>query len=354
MRGKYVLFQSDDWGMERMINPETYNRLLKLSIPVDQNPYSRLDSFERDDDLIRLAALLSRFKDGHGNPVRFTMNNVMGNPDFERIRQSDFREYYFQPFTRTKDRYPDSSGIINIYKEGIDAGVFEMAFHGREHLHVNHWMQKLAKGDKGVRVLFDEGIYSASLTADSSCLTDNLDAMGIYDRKDESMVALAIREGVSVFREIWGSLPDSFIAPCYTWDSTVEQIFSDLGVSVIQSGIGQNVPVRNTMTRRTERRKSGERSEQGQYYAIRNVSFEPSLDKEKDWVSAALWEISNAFTWNVPAVIESHRINYMSSMSEANAAHGLVLLDELLSGIIKNWPDVTFLSTSDIKKIYAA
>jgi hypothetical protein len=58
--------------------------------------------------------------------------------------------------------------------------------------------------------------------------------------------------------------------------------------------------------------------------------------------------IQNAFFWNSPAIIGTHRVNYIGSIVEKNRTVNLKFLSELLRAIVKRWPDVEFLSTSQL------
>ena len=68
-------------------------------------------------------------------------------------------------------------------------------------------------------------------------------------------------------------------------------------------------------------------------YSVRNVVFEPYKDSSRDWVSTALNEIAQAFLFRKPAVVVSHRINYVSGLSIKHRDLSLRLLDRLLSEI---------------------
>ena len=48
------------------------------------------------------------------------------------------------------------------------------------------------------------------------------------------------------------------------------------------------------------------------------------------------------------ATISSHRVNYVGWLNEDNRANGLIKLDELLSRIIKKWPNVEFMTSSEL------
>jgi len=80
---------------------------------------------------------------------------------------------------------------------------------------------------------------------------------------------------------------------------------------------------------------------------MRNASFEPSSDFKTDWIAECLRGISRAFWWRKPAIISTHRVNYIGSIEPINRARNLKLFKQLLKEIIRIWPGVEFL-TSDI------
>jgi len=59
-----------------------------------------------------------------------------------------------------------------------------------------------------------------------------------------------------------------------------------------------------------------------------------------------LKKIDIAFSWHKPAIICTHRINYMGELDPGNRKVNLRLFKELLQRILKQWPDVEFM-TSD-------
>jgi hypothetical protein len=94
----------------------------------------------------------------------------------------------------------------------------------------------------------------------------------------------------------------------------------------------------------------GQKNNLNQRYVTRNVMFEPNKD-DKDSVNQALKDISVAFKYKKPAIISSHRVNFVSSKSEENSKKGLKDLEKLLLEIIKRWPDVEFIALKDLKVI---
>jgi hypothetical protein len=58
-----------------------------------------------------------------------------------------------------------------------------------------------------------------------------------------------------------------------------------------------------------------------------------------------------AFGWNKPAIINTHRVNYIGSLYPSNRKNGLNQLRTLLQKIKKNWPKVEFLATHELGEL---
>ena len=52
-----------------------------------------------------------------------------------------------------------------------------------------------------------------------------------------------------------------------------------------------------------------------------------------------------------PAIISSHRLNYVGFIDEKNRDSTLKLLDEILKRVLKKWPEVEFFNSADLGKI---
>jgi hypothetical protein len=83
-------------------------------------------------------------------------------------------------------------------------------------------------------------------------------------------------------------------------------------------------------------------------YTIRNAFFEPASAPDKDWINITLKGVDDAFKKNKPAIIGSHRVNFMGSLDEKNRTRNLKLLKTLLQKIVKKWPDVEFISSDEL------
>ena len=92
----------------------------------------------------------------------------------------------------------------------------------------------------------------------------------------------------------------------------------------------------------------GRKTKFGQVHLIRNVFFEPVQWKDRTEINTTFKEISNAFKNNQPAIICSHRVNYIGRIDSENRRRNLIALRELLEGIWSKWPDVQFMSSDQL------
>jgi len=95
-------------------------------------------------------------------------------------------------------------------------------------------------------------------------------------------------------------------------------------------------------------RYTGNKNQIGQFDLARNAFFEPVESPDKDWVNICLSQINRAFRWGHPAIICSHRANFVSSLNRKNRDQNLKMLMKLLLTIKKNWPNVEFMSSAQL------
>jgi hypothetical protein len=349
---KIVVIESDDWGTIRMSSKEAFQNLLKKGYPVDQCAYNTNDGLESNKDLEVLFEVLSSIKGADGKPAVLTANNIVANPDFQKIKEAGFQEYYFELFTETLKRYPAHDRVIDLYQQGIKEGVVKPQFHGREHVHIPHWLDGLRNGESKALDTFSHEMFSVYLGQGSTCNKEYLNAMAFYNSSQKEKIEESVTTGLQLFESIWGFKSETVIAPCYQWHSDLEQTFSFNGIKIIQGGRAQISPSFNKEGNKTIRHFNGQKNKFNQTYTVRNVVFEPSTDKNKDWVDSSLKEVSNAFFWQQPAIISSHRLNYIGWLNPKNREVNLLLLNDLLKKIVKQWPDVIFISSDQVTKYY--
>ncbi len=346
---KIVVFESDDWGSVRMASKEAYERLRKKGYPVDSCIYNRNDALECDDDVSALAEVLCSVKDSLGRPAIFTLNNIVANPDFGRIRASNFQAYFFEPFTATLDRYWQSNKVMDLYRQGIAEGIFQPQFHGREHVNVNRWLAKLHQRNQALIDAFGERMFTLTMGSGPAGRRDLLDSFGMaYDREYESMSSI-IKSGCDLFEKIWGFRAKSFIAPCYVWPPDIEPMLKEAGIVYLQGTHVQRVPRGGPELKVSKKfHWLGQRNAWSQRYLLRNATFEPAEQADADVVNMTLKEISRAFAYRKPAIISSHRVNYIGSLRPENRDRNLKALTQLLTNIVRLYPAVEFMSSDQL------
>jgi hypothetical protein len=345
---KIVVFESDDWGSIRVPSHSVYSKLKKLDIPVDTFHYDALDCLESENDLLSLFDGLFIVKDSQSKPARFTFNTIVANPDFEQIRKDNFSRYSYQSFDDTYKQYCGKS-LLPLWKEAIANECMLPQFHGREHVNVSLWMQLLASNNKQVRKGFDLSYLGYTGSTGYPNHKHFLSAFHILNSNDLENKRIVFSDGLKLFKNLFGFSPASFIACNYTWPSAMEKEFSKEGIKLLQGQRAHFDPGENGEIK-IRRHYTGQKNNWGQTFLVRNCFFEPAANPAKDWVSSCLKEISNAFFWNTPAIISSHRVNFIGSLVEKNRTENIKSLKKLLQKIVKKWPDVQFLTTHELEK----
>jgi hypothetical protein len=348
---KIVVFESDDWGGIRMPSKEVFDHLCVKGLPIQNDPFNRFDSNASSADVTALFEVLKGHRDCQGNHPVFTFNVTTGNPDFDQIKNHHFSNFFWEPFHQTMDR--SCPGALQIWKEGIVAGLMFPQYHGREHVHQQRWLQSLRNGDAQTHLAFDSGVFGIVAAHDSPEYF-----MAAYDYaegRDEEIQWKSIDEGLEVFEDVFGFVPKSFIPPCYIASQSLIGYLQTKGVPALQGKMIHLLPQGIIEGKRTYKRyfrRPGLDPKSGKVNLVRNCFFEPSSKPTFDWVSNCLQRMEVAFRWGKPVIIDTHRINYIGSLVEDNRTTNLNLLNELLSKMLKKWSDIVFMNSEQLVNLY--
>lgn len=349
---KIVVFESDDWGNIRMSGKDAQRTLLNAGIAINDNPFLMYDALESNSDLEMLFDVLCRFKDKtQRNPV-FTALAIIANPDFTKIRENGFSTYEYEPFTATCERYPEHDKVAELWHIGINNRLFVPEFHGREHLNVQRWMRALKSGNKSLLLAFNNSVLGISKHLDGSLIPEHLAAFDIDLLSDIAYLENVIMSGTEQFERICGYKPRYFVPPNSPGPSVLEKTLKDCGIVYLNSSRVYKVPLGNNRYH-LKFDWPGRINSFGQIYLSRNCFFEPVMNKNgaNDWVRKCLREIQIAFQWHKPAVISTHRVNYTGFINPENRTAGLNALNELLKRITNIWPEVEFLTSTELGHI---
>ncbi|HET8804257.1 MAG TPA: hypothetical protein VFM72_06725 [Aequorivita sp.] len=344
---KILVIESDDWGSIRMRSPKDFESLLMAGISVDCSKYDKLDCLEDREDMEALFDIQSKFTDKCGNAPIFTFNTVMGNPNFERIRKSNFSEYYHEHFYQSYRKY-HGEDLREVWKFGMDKNYICPQFHAREHLNVPLWMKDLRNGNKETRSAFEHNFFGLKTKTSSAFQKHYLAAYATENLSEFEAVKETVKEGLKLFETTFGFPSKTFIACNYIWSKELEKYLSDLDIITLQTQRGHIGFNLRTGKRKTHYHYTGQTNKNSQLYTVRNVLFEPYENKNTDWIAKAMSEIEIAFRWKKPAIISSHRINYVGGMKKENRSHTLELLKKLLENVLLKYPEIEFMSSEEL------
>lgn len=347
---KIVVIESDDWGSIRMSSKYSYEKLLIQGYPLDKSHYCKFDALESNEDLKLLYQVLSQYQDKKSRAPVFTAVSIVGNPDFVKIEESEFKTYFYEPFTETLKKYPAHNQVFDLYKEGIKNRLFVPVFHGREHLNVQRWMKELQKGNSSVLDAFHQGITGIDKGKNGEKLPDFQAAFDLDFPEDVKYMRDVLKEGLDLFELLFGYSSKYFVPTNGPFNNSLEKVLKDGGVEYINTGKKQVEPLGNNQYK-TNVRFLGQKNSCDQRYITRNCFFEPSTlenASNKDWINDCLKEIEIAFFWNKPAIISSHRVNYIGFIDSQNRERGLEQLNLLLKKMLQRWPDIEFMSSVEL------
>lgn len=340
---KFVIIESDDWGAIRMPSIDSYNYLLGKGIINKDDPFAKYDTIATTADLEHLFNTLKTLKDYKGNHPVITANCVVANPDFDLIKKNDYRTYHYEPITETFKRYTDCEGSLELWIQGMKDNLFFPQYHGREHVNVSLWLQQLQNATPSYIEAFACGTYAVDHRVAA--------ALAFQNEEQQANANSSVVDGYQLFEKLFGYRSKTFIAPNYTWDKSIEKTLYGLDIQFLQGSKKQNVPYIGKNALNHKYHYTGQKNNFGQYYLVRNCLFEPALSSGADYVGACLRHIKNAFFWNKPAIIGSHRLNYVGSLDGKNRNENLMKLKSLLKSILTIWPDVEFIHSAALGQL---
>jgi len=346
LREKICVIECDDWGGIRMPSKEVYQEIKSQNLTFNDDHFDRLDSLESKEDMEALFDILSRFKDKAGRNAVMTPFVNVANPAYPRIRLHEFREYYWENYSETILRYNGNLHMLALWKQGIEENMFVPEYHGREHLCVPVWLKKLQVGNKSLIRAFDLG-YCFPRVSDINPVASGFRAQFYFDNPAQKPFLIdSISHGVELFKEAFGYTPVAFVPGNGVFHPDFETELISAGIRFmsvnhimpVPDGKGGITIKRNYVTKKKNN---------GLTHYLRNCAFEPSGPNYKG-IGLTLKQIESAFFWNKPAIISTHRVNFVGGMNEDNRTHGLNELNLLLKEVMKRWPDVLFLSTREL------
>lgn len=347
---KIVVFAVDDYGNVRLDSKEARDRLSRSGIPLN-NRFDQYDALETRQDLDMLYEVLQSARDKNGRHAVITPYALPCNIDFQQV-QKNVDGYYFellpQSFQKKEAIDPQNySGAWELWKEGINEGLMAPQFHGREHLNLKIFEEKLAQQDPELLVQ----LKNRSLThiADYRNKVSALAAFDFWEPEENNRFKQIIEDGLNKFETVFGYRAQNFTPPGYCAHPMLYDTLKENGIRFIDTAlIAHQHQGRGRYKRQFN--YTGKK-EKGLCKMVRNVVFEPTDDRGVDWPAYTMQQIEAAFRWKRPVIISSHRVNFCGHIDPQNRVEGLAALKKLLTGITQRWPDVEFMSANGLGKL---
>ncbi|MFN3908663.1 MAG: hypothetical protein ACK4JX_06485 [Flavobacterium sp.] len=344
---KIVVIESDDWGSIRMPSKEIVDEL-KIKYPLSNNKFTTLDGLERKSDLTELFSLLKNYKDLNNNHPVITACSLVANPDFKKIEESKFTNYFYKTIEETYKDYGETE-LLGIWKDqGIKENLLYPQFHGREHLNPIKWLKILQSGNN----MELDAFHKKCLLGLSNAMTAPKDLyMAAFDANldlEKEFVIKSTIDGLKIFKEIFGFNSISFVPSQSKQFEEINQTLVENGVKCSQAG--QYFVPKGDGTFKKVDKFWGDKDRYGMTFWRRNCNFEPFKDNSNE-LEKCLSEIDIAFRWGKPAIISFHRINFTSRIEKTHRDKCLDKFDKLLLKIIKKHPDVEFINSAQLAEI---
>jgi hypothetical protein len=309
---KIVVFSVDDYGNVRLDSGAARKKLDDARLKI-YNRFDAFDALENKEDLEMLFEVLTSVKDKNGSTAVFTPFALPCNIDFERIAKENYSKYYYellpQTFSKLSQIYPNSyEGTWDLWKEGIDKGIMKPQFHGREHLNLKVFEEKLQSKDHELMTALKNRSYTSIGNSGYSSITTS-GAFDFWYLEENDEFCLIIEDGLDRFEEVYGYKAVQFNSPGASEHPCIHEILLKKGIKYIDTtflkiehqGKGRYKKILNY---------HGKTNSLGQVYQMRNVVFEPTDERGINWVDYTIKQIEIAFFWNKPAIISSHRVNF--------------------------------------------
>jgi hypothetical protein len=350
---KILVIESDDWGSIRIPSKMAYEQMVAAGIPMHENAFTSYDCLEDDEDLQCLLSTLGAIKDQQGNHPVITAMSLSENPDFAAIRKGGFQQYYSEPLTTTRARYGSRTKVATLIQEGIARGIYEPQFHGKEHLNIKAWMRCLQDPEAypTTQLAFRHGISGLHPWMAKENRIDFQAAFHLAKREELPFLRQVLKQGIEGFKAEYKMAPTYFVPPNGPYHSELDDDLKALGIKYLCAAKIRQQPEGNGQYSR-HFHYLGQRLPNGITMLTRNVVFEPAIvSNQEQLIENTLADMATSFFFRKPVIISSHRVNYVGGVDPNNRTKGFASLAELLRRVLIRWPDISFMSSSQLGEL---
>lgn len=325
---KYIIIESDDWGMERALTVETLE-WMKSKFGKENFTRWTTDALETNEDLDLLFDLLNSVRNKYGSCPVITANFITHNIDYE-----NGGELKFKPIS--KGFNPESEDVREKYFAGISNGCIFPQLHGYSHYNLTN-LKKYFESHEG-----REAFMKKNLPAKST-IKSNLSFLHGELSKANSEAKM-ISDAAEDFNKIFGFYSSTLIPPAFIFDMGFSETLLKNKITMVQSS--------NRLINSDKKKCMIPffRKKKGIVWSIRNARLDPYPGYDYNH-EQCLHSIKRAFANNSPAIIDFHRVNISGKFAPEYRSKTLTEFKKLIEGIFKSWPDVKFIHSQKLNEM---
>lgn len=346
-----VVFESDDWGACELTTEATASeKYCQIMKKYRKDSSWSSATLETPSDLDRLFKILRKYSGIDGLPCIFTAFTCMGNPDFAAMRSNGFSEYVDIGLDKGVPAGWERGDITGKMRKGLEEGVWAPEFHSfLHHTSPKKLMERLnssGKDGKMARELFEIKCYYQG-----EHIPEYID-LNVKEQFDW------VSRCMTRFNNIFGFKPHAAV----TSDAypETEIVWAANGITAIclkncriNSGEVIVYPTKPWNLQNVYEKIGNYNPAINAVYNIRNVFFECTMDKSPargHSVEEVIPVINNRLkVLNEPAIISTHRLNYISLDKELVDLR-CKELEKLLASLQEK--GAYFLTTGEVADLY--
>jgi hypothetical protein len=280
--------------------------------------------------------VLKKHSDSSGRNPCMEMNFVPANLDFAKMSEGGFRQIYLLALADGLPKKWNRPGLIEAYRDGIDAGVFHPALHGSTHFCRSAVERNLTTDEDRVQLL--RTLWQAG----TPYIHWRMPWIGYEywdpeQPEDERFVETETQRALigyafGAFAKLFSTLPRSACAPGYRANRDTHRAWAQHGIRIAQNGPGAFVP------------PHFDRDEMLHLY--RTVELEPATDAGFS-VEANLRQAEDCFARGIPAIVSVHSINFHSTVQDFRSTT-LRCLDQFFAALESRHADLLYLHDENL------
>jgi hypothetical protein len=211
-------------------------------------------------------------------------------------------------------------------------------------------MDALQNGHKSVMQAFKNESVCIPAFPDETPVSHATTTFFIEQAKENEKLKTDILVGTKMFEKLFAYRSRQFTPGAGLYSPSLHKTLAECGIKYIHVNRYQAYPLGDGNFSK-QFLYNGKKNEFGQKYIVRNCLFEPDGVENLSSTHRCLKDIEASFRWNAPAIISSHRVNFVGHFNKEYRDNSLKQLKYLLDKILQEWPDVEFMNADEMADV---